>query len=1709
MALRCYSLSFENPWLNEATFHEVGAGTEASGDTAPDVYEIYKKEVIGKLKDPEQKKALNDFIDSAQSKKVTLEGLAVILEPLIDTLKASEHFSELAKRDIAGKLTNILGNKEITKDEVKELIQIRFKEERRMLLEEISNDQLEDSTIYLKRADGTRVSKGQKDTAFALKKKYTIDFGIKEDGVTQADAILGQNKTRLDHMVPKEVTQVQLVSLKNKETVTLFRCNDDKFREAGKTSGSWYPVYQGDVVTILERSDKTPSTPLPEANLDEATATTPGRSMAEMQAEARTRQGAYQMEQADLEAGYVKLAAGGRTYEQKADGTLDLGHIKEEDYGSLRDGVSRTLDASLTGWSAADFDRNVDEMEYGEDFKRSLNRMAKAGGQSSGMELWKDIYNGEGKKVPDTIDFTDVCTAAMGKDSANLRLEYLSLTEPDGDIAYYTKELEDEKEKKTTGESDENRNARYDARIDALEAKRPEMIEADKAREARIDERIKELEAKMEGASPERQEKLKQRISALEESKANTKVAQLDARIAELEAAKANDREARLQARLEIAIARKNQIDEFYKGAVVFMASVEHLSFTGDKAAAQKEDPKMAETIAGLKEVRGVCDLLFLANDGGPIVKPTFWEALFKGDQAHMLTMDLTEGKAYRTGFLRKADTADFFQEKASEKGAWTLLEHMGVTYAENGEVKVDKVAFLAAVNEMLTMGVPFLKNEEDWKDEAERYLPEKPQFKNWEDMMKSLTLDTPIQADMAKEFERRGYNHDAKSTYREAIRYGMGVKLGLEVAKNREDEKAYQEKPIEGDQAAVAAAVERVEKTTGMHLTEAQRAEIAANMHEYYLGMIGVMRRDSGDVSITGLGFDAQRVLLNEPRIVLHGGVNGNVYSEEIEAHIGVTAEIVKRGRFELQFVGGANAGASSMDAGLGLQAGVKLDNHEVYELNFGATTLITPIGLAAALNLGVDRDMASVLVKKTDKLVEANQDQFSLEMAKTKEVLAATGMSDADVALMEKQMNAMFIQQMGDHAVEDLKTFQFLGVGVTYITPMPPLLPTGLVMPYIKVGIKGKEYTVYKPSGVDMDSVMQQRINQQVAEQSKSPMVLEISKSGSTLLNSNGERIIGQSSVEHMGPGTQLEGPNEILADQGIHLEAAYLADGKPALRIEVSKVDGKVDMYVDPKSGMQLVNEGGQVYLVWNGKENLHFTRTDSYTGFEDQGTYHRVGLYITDNPAVPLDTIRRESHSHLNYSADLAGNITGPVKEVTDQADLARDVLKDDQGQERVVNYANYKEKAHESGVDDFGRVEHDPAKDAIYQSLDEAMAAGLNLGAEDPKSKEALQRITSAMEAEAKSTELTPAKATIDGYASKMMELKDARLSYKALSLDGNHKNVAELVKTQYPNEGWSAEAMTYMIQRLMVESLSISDAEVVTEWNTEAIKKILAPLPNAEEIARKIVKYFNENMDHSKKIPEGSTLQVLVGTEGIEGYRESNWSGGEGSLLGSATLKRMGLTDSEIVAVNDILTERLAPLPEGDPEALMRSQLGLGVLTQAHKIFKPEVALRMAELWDRVRLGSIHSVSELSSPELQKAYANFAAMVTTLRKDKRYDHGDIHIKVDTEKAIGLFDQCKNFATYMIETITVTETGGSVSAVGAEGVDTLTGHNAVDVTGLGITASYSADTPPPPGTPKERIPDNAGDGTQTTIPEIDPSLQIGNPLGTDHDDANTF
>lgn len=986
-------------------------------------------------------------------------------------------------------------------------------------------------------------------------------------------------------------------------------------------------------------------------------------------------------------------------------------------------------------------------------------------------------------------------------------------------------------------------------------------------------------------------------------------------------------------------------------------------------------------------------------------------------------------------------------QLAASGESAYVQLVASALEYGANGEAVVNKEKFAAKINDLKFTGYNNVYQSGD------KELIKKCEAAGNEEITREFNME----------------DQNLSSLEADLIRYGLQKSLDIKRIKESYEYKEMLEglDPIRKE--IMAKVIERAPKLTPEEFKE------AANVIEKQLFLLAGLKFSSkenrkGQVKseLTSLSLGGEFDLAKGLKGAMNFDTSGNLKFELIA------------GGYDKNGVGihntlGARAGENGTGIGIGTELTIPLDKyqeHNAYIGYSGGVNISEPaIGLAAYLGYRLNLDGTY------ERIMDKEYGAAELKSKLDHEISAAIYSEGASVpdelknALRDRAFEFAKMN-MGNQSVDKMPDVAITDVGVSL-----GLKGFGIAF---RFAIKDKVYTMYSiPPQPDVDEFANLQIKKDL-EAKISDLGTEVFVAGQMTITPDGFITITEAEKKL----NQLEALNAELAKQGLHLEPVEV-EGAHRLRLKVSKSNGNVDIYTDKNSGIETIVENGVVYLNIGAQDQISLRRVNTLSGLRDHNGVLNTEIFISNN--------LHNSNQYIKHnSADFAHFEAGITEGQTTKA---------------VLVEAKDGASATFKGIGGAEGIKEEEVKD-LYADMQALEAAG--------------DKMSEALRSAKYERGLSPEKRSeLEAIAKQMLEKKSDRLEYKKLSTEMKAAEITAMVKEANPDKEFSPAEMTYMHQALMIASLAKAPKndealiKHIEKWNQQALErqllkqfkdlKIEGAAENADSISKKIMAYYAEQIRSgqlsSSAIEAGSIVQIQVGTERIEGYRQAFYqpngqelSGAVGILqrqaLNEASLMGMGLSAQEAALFQQAVTERLSPIET--PEQLFKSQLGLSVLSAAELVFTAEHCTILANM-----------LTNISKPKAEQkdvdyedrnAYKEFSALVKELREKGEADKNGVHLSVKTTKEIGLYDACKNFTMVMNEQL-------SITMPVAEGTDVqkyVQGKKNIHYTEFGLSTFIRFKKAPPPEPPeKPKEPFNPDFWTEDTpVPEAEKTPKAG-------------
>ncbi|MBU0981093.1 hypothetical protein KKC94_00190, partial [Patescibacteria group bacterium] len=1061
------------------------------------------------------------------------------------------------------------------------------------------------------------------------------------------------------------------------------------------------------------------------------------------------------------------------------------------------------------------------------------------------------------------------------------------------------------------------------------------------------------------------------------------------------------------------------------------------------------------------KNAEELLDKIFPRDDYGPKMRVNLFRQVFNAKEDRSMNMELyyMEKGAKKSEYLGKkmSSAAAFQQILAEDKIKGKALGS-----------KIDTGALISRLAELREKGAQFVINKKSvdkslWKDvegDPGEYIATHP--------LTTALLNNPdnlTKADI------------------QLIQLGMAFDQGEELLAQKNEAL---ERIKETHSEFTREIIDRLAASGGYTAQEIEEA--ADRVDEHFLFSAGFLHESLRE-QVFEKGLDGIRrkvsdetfkrflAAFNKP-INLGKGISlnlGLVYDKAMDGSKDVTITFGFKGKFETEKVSG------SAYAGVGVTFGEGLIPEEVYaglgvdgQYNIGKFgTWGIEGGLGAGLKVspemafmgfmahgGLVRNVENVIQKKetllndeqkedVDSAVDGYMEKFRADLE-----LAGESLTEAQLKEYEDHMKHEFKALMAEGVIQRMSPVQFNGIGLAAL----PLIKEGHVrLPlYLSFSIKeGKTHTMFARPQDDRDIVGQLELENAIKAVEGDTEFSTVYLSGDLALSETGKRTISDSiTKQELLTGTILDKHNQDLAPHGLRLTP----EGDK-IRLDVTAVDGEVEIWTDPDSSLETFIENGKTYINLNQADKLSVRRLDSFSPYKRGEGLQNTKIYLSNNPRVGTKIIEEESSAFINYT--------------------------EYKGAEKVARSKSEMVKLHAAGTDLGTEVA------GTYETKQKMIQAGIELGtmpANIEDVTEARVKMAEALENNKPSPSITP---------QDRMHLKDLAgqflakypLTYRQISVEMDAQTIQALVKRTFPGENWeNSSKVTYMHQSLMVASLANQPgdfAEHILGWNKNALKRQLIdknmPAEAADRISNTIMNFYADKakrgeLTEKTPIERGDILHIQVGTMGVEGYREAFYDPAEGfEMLGNvdlkttANLEAMGLSPDDASLFIDAVTDRLSPLPD-DPEGLFRSQLGLAVLDASFLIFGAEDTKTLAEM--------VKDPSKITAnKQNQTLFNRFSNIVRSLRVSGGITlSSGLVLKVNTTaKSMGFYEKCDNFSLRMNEKLMIGFAPGT--KVSGEIKEFIEGHTHIPFHEITLAVAVSArkrrrtipekETPPPP------------------------------------------
>lgn len=440
-----------------------------------------------------------------------------------------------------------------------------------------------------------------------------------------------------------------------------------------------------------------------------------------------------------------------------------------------------------------------------------------------------------------------------------------------------------------------------------------------------------------------------------------------------------------------------------------------------------------------------------------------------------------------------------------------------------------------------------------------------------------------------------------------------------------------------------------------------------------------------------------------------------------------------------------------------------------------------------------------------------------------------------------------------------------------------------------------------------------------------------------------------------------------------------------GVPYDKVDFKNLPGHVQLFVDPRSDIEMITDGSNNFLNTALENNLHIfiDTTDSSQPGQDQYT-----IYISDQADATPESIAAASTSHLEWFQQLNGNINNS----------------------RIVGEADSEN----------------------FYTLAAANAAGLESKDKDAEdyvdqlTHEDLVRQTHARNATL-FDEYEPNDFTLAETVGA--ELIANGIDYDTLALGNDDARIMAEIKKLYLAHGLDESEINidriYMARQHAMEVGRPKNLEVPIEWNSEAVMNIDSAGGKlyADFMARN--KEAIEAGGLRNNLPAGSEFYISVSHKGVArgealllGYYDARL---HGDILAqvewddknpAATLAAMGIEDTPanrqaVIDMKKAIEEQAWPtspfntLSDASFEKAKYTIAGELLITNAIELYGAEKGQRLREM----------AAGNLTDAELE---AEFLVDVQELLSDAHHTMvGETPVTMDMEIRSGLYEKCFN------------------------------------------------------------------------------------------------
>jgi hypothetical protein len=633
--------------------------------------------------------------------------------------------------------------------------------------------------------------------------------------------------------------------------------------------------------------------------------------------------------------------------------------------------------------------------------------------------------------------------------------------------------------------------------------------------------------------------------------------------------------------------------------------------------------------------------------------------ALDKNDSQPLVTRKIFNRKARRAGVDSiNEDNVGLVKGRGkidplrmlSPQAAYRQLMLESTTFDETGQAVGDLGAFVTRINSLMELGHQRMKV---------LGLTEKESF-------------SPIPLTAVREIATNptaGITND----HRDYIIYGLAIENAMQLGIDQMSTQDYlRERYGDGAISNVIDALAAAD--TNLEITEEDYERIAGQVHEYFVGGLGVMiesadlDRDTIKAAFGG-GFKLFPKRKNSP--MLDFNIVGNIATWAIKGGgAGYSQTIILETELpiapdEITLRGGLQADKDSF--GINTQASAKWqlgeDSPWSVEGALGGGITFHKNGTVELLtaSLGLDRDLGLVAAKKARELVEAQQDDIEAynEYMQTVDELESdlfamlpSGTSpEQKTALRNAALNTaneLITQEFGELALAQMKFVQFSGAGVGYSAEFGDLRKDGLFL-YTILSFKGKNIVLFSKPQLNMDATALELMKAEIAKKYNADGTAAIDLPGSPeYVEGHQESYDRAIEVANQESIQQIAQINVLLRPCGISLERK-----EDKIRMHVSGAEGFVRLYGDGQSPIEVMSDGENIDLVLHKLTDFlpHITTKQYPTETGGETTYTEI--FITSNPDPNnIRTMRENASSHYEWYQTLDGS-KSQILEVQDR------------------------------------------------------------------------------------------------------------------------------------------------------------------------------------------------------------------------------------------------------------------------------------------------------------------------------------------------------------------------------------------------------------------------------------------------------------------------